>query len=336
MRQNSFDAIRIIAALSVMVSHAFQVTSGVVLDDPLYRLSGGQMTLGGLAVVAFFGLSGYLVMGSWERTPVPLAFARARALRVWPALIVVVLVTVLLIGPALTTSGTYWTDPQTWGYLQNLLFHQERTTQTLPGVFTTNPLPHVVNGPLWTLEFEVACYLCLLGFGALRLLTRESVAAAAIILALLAWTLRDTSPPWVFLPLAFTVGAALRAWRNVVPWTSTAALLSVLLVTAGLAFGALQFLASTVGVYALLHLGRGGALRGWGRWGDPSYGVYIWGMLIQQVIVSVGVGLTPGSNLLVSVPITLVLAYASWHVIERRALARKRSGRDAPTVLAGG
>lgn len=322
-RNNSFDAVRIIAALAVMASHAVQVTTGGTADV-VYRISGGQMTLGGLAVIAFFGLSGYLVMGSWDRTPDPLAFARARSLRIWPALIVVVLTATLLIGPALTTSPTYWTDPQTWGYLQNLLLHQSPTTQHLPGVFEYTPLPRVVNGPLWTLEFEVACYLGLLALGAARLLTRESVTALAVLLALLVWRVPSlATQPWVALPLPFVVGAALYLWRDAVPWRRAGALLSVLLLIAAAAGQNLALMASTAGVYALLFVGRGASLRDWGRWGDPSYGIYIWGMLVQQVIVALGVGLTTGPNLLVSVPVTLALAYASWHLIERRALTLK-------------
>ncbi|WP_102128593.1 acyltransferase family protein [Deinococcus planocerae] len=324
MRHNSFDALRLLAALAVMVSHAWQVTSGGVDTDPLYRLSDGQMTLGALAVTVFFGMSGYLVMGSWERRPDTAAFARARALRVWPALIVVVAATVVLIGPALSTDpGGYWASVQTWAYVQNLFLHQPPGGQRfLPGLFETNPLPRVVNGPLWTLEYEVGCYAALLALGVARLLTRESVTALAVVLGVIVWRVPGAhGQPWLYLPLAFATGAALHAWRTRVPWRRDLALAALLLVVAGTAGTGLRLLASTAGLYALLHLGRSAHLAGWGRWGDPSYGIYLWGMLVQQVVVALGYGLTPAANLLVSVPITAALACASWHLVERRALA---------------
>lgn len=325
VRQNSFDALRILAALAVMVSHAWQVTSGGVDTDPLVRLSDGQMTLGALAVTVFFGMSGYLVMGSWERRPDVSAFARARALRIWPALIVVVAVTVGLIGPALSAEFGYWSSPLTWAYGQNLLLHQPPGGQRfLPGVFETNPLPQVVNGPLWTLEYEVGCYAALLALGAARLLTRESVTALAVALAVIVWRVPGAQEqPWLYLPLAFSVGAALQAWNSRLTWRRDLALAALLVVVVGVAGEDLRLFASTFGLYAVLHVARSRWLSGWGRWGDPSYGVYLWGMLVQQIVVALGFGLTPAANLLFSLPVTVVLAYASWHFVERRALALK-------------
>lgn len=330
MRDNSFDALRILAALTVMVSHAGQVTSGGIDTDLLYRLSGGQMTLGALAVTMFFGMSGSLILASWERRPHAWAFTRARALRLWPALAVVVAVTVGLIGPALSTDPGYWSAPETWAYGQNLLFHQPPGGQRfLPGVFETNPLPRVVNGPLWTLEYEVGCYAALLALGAARLLTRESVTALAVVLAVIVWRVPGAQEqPWLYLPLAFAVGATLQAWEARLSWRRDLGLAALLLVIAGVTGAELRLLASTFGLYALLSVARSRRLSGWGRWGDPSYGIYLWGMLIQQVVVALGFGLTPAANLLLSVPVTVALAYASWHLVERRALALK----DQPTA----
>lgn len=203
-------------------------------------------------------------------------------------------------------------------------------------MFETNPLPRVVDGPLWTLEYEVGCYTAVLALGAARLLTRESVTALALALALIVWRVPGAQgQPWLYLPLAFATGAALHAWRTRVPWRRDLALAALLLVVAGTAGTGLRPLASTAGLYALLHLGRGWRLAGWGRWGDPSYGIYLWGMLVQQVVVSLGCGLTPASNLLISVPMTVVLAYTSWHLVERRALALKdRPALHLPSILA--
>lgn len=73
-----------------------------------------------------------------------------------------IFMTVFVIGPILTTVSIhdYFSDKITWGYLiKNLVM---KTQYSLPGVFEANPGGSGVNGSLWTLPYEIACYIVLL------------------------------------------------------------------------------------------------------------------------------------------------------------------------------
>src|SRR5262249_25252327 len=70
-----------------------------------------------------------------------------------------------------------------------------------------------------------------------------------------------------------------------------------------------------------------------GRWGDFSYGIYLYGFAVQQSVNALaGSPLTPLQNAMMSIPIAVVLAVFSWRLVERRALALKPK-RAAPRTV---
>ena len=111
-------------------------------------------------VPMFFALSGFLVAGSLERSKTLGVFLGLRALRIAPALVCEVLLSALILGPALTLLPLhdYFSDPQFYQYFLNIFgdIHYQ-----LPGLFLSNPLPQTVNGQLWTVPFELGCYIFL-------------------------------------------------------------------------------------------------------------------------------------------------------------------------------
>ncbi|PJI53805.1 acyltransferase [Methylobacterium radiotolerans] len=317
MHRNSFDALRALAAGGVIVSHAFQITSGTLDTEPLHRISRGQLTLGDLCVAAFMVISGYLVTGSWVRRPDAKRFLTARALRLLPALAVVVLALIAL-GGLLTTAAGYWTDPGTWSYLRNILLHAPQ--QALPGVFEGNPLP-LVNGSLWTLEYEVACYLILLVAG-LAGLARRWLALPALLALAVGFLFVDLLPQrlYVWLPACFLAGATLYLWQDRIRWSGWLALGGVALVILGTLFGGMHAAVVLGGAYALVYAGRSTALSAWGKQGDPSYGVYLWGWPVQQILMQAGVT-SPALNAALALAVAFALGFISWHLIEKPALA---------------
>ncbi|PRY69137.1 peptidoglycan/LPS O-acetylase OafA/YrhL [Glaciihabitans tibetensis] len=328
--RNSFDAIRLAAAMTVIVGHAFVLTGSgpapVVLGFPIHSL----------AVAVFFATSGYLIAGSWETRPGIVRFVRHRALRIFPALVAVVLITVFVIGPLFTTRdlATYVTSAQTWTYLQGMT---TLVQYELPGVFVGHPRA-VVNGSLWSLGVELVCYAAVilvgltpprarsLGYLALGLL------AATIFFVTAATTLfpgfADAAPAIVF----FAVGALLRiavpesAYRR-----RTAALaLSVWAIATALWPEAAIPFAWLALPYCVVTCGRvrTPASKTLARMGDVSYGTYLWGFLVQQIVIAI-LGPIP---LIVNIGIVLVgsvaLGWLSWILIERPALSIKnRSSR---------
>ncbi len=183
-RANNFDCMRFVAAALVVLGHSYWL-SGRAHSEPL-RAFTGHSDMADVAVNVFFVMSGYLIHASWRHSAGPLAFIGKRALRIFPALAVSVLFTVLVIGP-LTTElplAEYLSAPQTRAYLGNiaLLTHFQ-----LPGVFVHNPFPDTVNGSLWTLPYEAFMYLSLLALGMTGLLRRLSTVVPLVLLVVYFW-----------------------------------------------------------------------------------------------------------------------------------------------------
>lgn len=126
----------------------------------------------------FFALSGLLVAGSFERCKTIGLFIGLRAIRIYPALIVEVFLSALLLGPLLTeySWSKYFSDIQFWQYLLNVTGHIH---YLLPGVFLNNPIPDTVNGQLWTVPYELICYIFLIVAALAGVLNNRVVAVIA-------------------------------------------------------------------------------------------------------------------------------------------------------------
>jgi peptidoglycan/LPS O-acetylase OafA/YrhL len=330
-RANNLDALRFFAASLVIFSHAYPLTGHN--DEPLSRLSHGEVNLGSLAVAIFFILSGFLVTQSWERRRSVTAFACARMLRVFPALAVVTFGAVLL-GRSFTSlpPDAYWGANETWDYLRTVLLFPMKFQ--LPGVFERNPL-HAVNGALWTIPFEVACYGALLILGALGGLRREAFAFLVTLLLYVVFT--ENSAPltqrdrllgyelWDYLRLGtlFFVGSAAYLFRHHISLRLPYFLVAITICWIAVIFGAFFKVFAVFGAYAVLYVGYGAPpwLRNFGKYGDFSYGIYLTGFPVQQVFVATLPDHPPWFNFLVSWPIALALALLSWRFVERPSLS---------------
>jgi peptidoglycan/LPS O-acetylase OafA/YrhL len=330
---NNFDAIRLFAALMVLYAHSFLLTIEHDPTDILDRMSGGQTGYGDIAIGTFFVLSGFLIAASWMRRPDIAVFARNRVMRIMPALTAVVLASIFLIGPAVTTlsASEYFADNKTWRYLLNLVFLY--TNNRLPGVFTEIPHGDVVNGPLWTLTFEVICYGLLALIGAARKLTPCGCLAVIIACMALSIVIGDTvdSPTENFLRRLsvmgawFFGGAFLAVAGNRIPLNSGIALLSVAALALSMRVGGFAQIFVFAGPYLVLFAGLSwrGPLRHVSRVGDFSYGVYIWSWPVQQIALLHVSSNSPAAVLAISFPLSLALAFISWRYIEKPALRLK-------------
>jgi peptidoglycan/LPS O-acetylase OafA/YrhL len=149
-RQNNFDLLRVVDAVSVIFSHAFFLGENRLVTEPLMVLTSGQTLLGVAGVFVFFVISGFLVTMSWAETASLPHYLAKRALRIYPGLIACLLLSVFALGPTVSglPTGRYFAAPDTWRYVPwNLLLDADQNG--LPGVrFSAFDAGTVVNGPL--------------------------------------------------------------------------------------------------------------------------------------------------------------------------------------------
>ena len=158
---NNLDLVRIILATMVVWSHAFQMNFGGFEQEPMFKFL-KVSSPGTLAVSAFFFVSGLLVTNSLIKKKSISKFYISRFFRLFPALAILLLITVFVIGPIISTLPIteYFSNPQTWKYLVNNLYLN--VNYQIPGCFQNNIWPVDVNSSLWSLPFEVGCYIFLL------------------------------------------------------------------------------------------------------------------------------------------------------------------------------
>ena len=335
-RRNNFDALRFLAATSVILSHAVLLATGQQDDDPLMRLTHGQCVLGVAGVFVFFTISGYLVLQSWEQTRSLPRFTAKRALRIFPGLAACILVLTFGLGPVVTSLplAQYLGAYGTYDFLvANLLLLVEHNN--LPGVwFTGQNIGNVVDGPLWSLPVEVTMYAMLAVLGLLRAIRLPMLAALLAIGLVCLWF--DTTRYFDFIGSVgwmlgfFVAGMALyKLGPSALRWEGAVVALLVLVVTAraGLFLEAFPI----CGGYLVIYLALNPLIPviPAARFGDLSYGLYIYGWPVEQTVLFFRPGTGPVALFVIAFSITAVIAFLSWHLVEKRALRWKSRGRRA-------
>lgn len=337
-KDNNFNLLRILAALGVLVSHAYPIALGAGTPEPLSAILGG-VTLGTVSVMMFFSISGFFITRSFAGRRSVGQFFKARTLRLFPALVVVLLVTLFVAGMWLTTAaaGAFWAAAPKY-FLRNLTLFAP--LYDLPGVFVSNPYGQAINGSLWTLNYEVLCYLGVVLAGLAGLLTRPLWFAVALLGFAAAYgvnmthTLHPRIDNLLLLGLPFVIGMAFWVWRRVIPlsFPLAAAFLGLALLLRQTAIIepvlalALSYTTFVIG-YAKIPV-----IAGYQRMGDYSYGTYVYAFPAQQMLASFGV-VTPFANMALALPLTLLCAVLSWHLVEAPAMRLKlKSAQFTPAT----
>lgn len=349
---NSLGFIRLVLASVVIFDHAFPL--GGFGADPFFALSRGQASLGSIAVDGFFGISGYLIAKSAMSADI-LQFMWRRFLRIFPAYWVVLILTAFVVIPIVWVAqgqslATYFhvSGPGPVRFvLGNWTLHIG--TYGIYDVFAkTTPYGQLihssaVNGSIWTLIYEWNCYLLigvLLVFGVLK---RAKIVVPIItgflfIVQVVLFVSPTAIPqfiPWlsdqytIMLTLTFLLGSCVAIYSKQIPYSNGLGILCAVLFLYTFREGGFQEVGVPAGVYLVLYLGARlpRAVHRIGTTNDYSYGVYVYGFLVEQVLARVGLyklGYFPFA--IGTLVVSLGMAWLSWHIVEKRAMSLKAWG----------
>jgi peptidoglycan/LPS O-acetylase OafA/YrhL len=346
-RNNHFNLIRFVAAFVVLAAHSAIFVGVWPFWDPYAY--GFDLSSGGIAVDAFFVVSGFLVTGSLLNRRSLTSFVWARFLRIFPGLWVMLLLTVFGLGLAMTTlpAREFLTSPKMHEYLWRCATIVNGVRKYLPGVFETNRLDTAFNGSLWTLPLEWRMYEFLaIAWAVLALIPNyrpiafRLLAPLAAVASLLYVGFDELTHEKANLgtmhAYMFLAGSAILVLGDKIPVSVKAipillAVLTVSLVNYKLAF--ITYLVVMPFLILNMAYAPGRLLLRFNALGDYSYGVYIYAYPIQQTIMSFWPDLSPGAlTALASAP-TLVLAILSWRFVEKPALAHKEAFASATRWL---
>lgn len=337
---NNFTIVRLVLASAVIWTHSIWRVTGQSGVDQFSPWLG--VPVSHIAVDGFFFLSGLLVYASLDRRHQATSFLLARFARVWPGLAVAVTVTVVA-GLFITAAapGAYFRGATMQFLIQNLSLLSN--SYFLTGIMCGDQ-PCVINGSLWTISWEVRCYLLLALLAALGLASRRMmlwlVLPASLIFAVL-WRIpivqgwfSDVAPAgaiyfagmWERLWSMFALGIAAFLLRDHIrlSW-----MLLLLLAVVMLAVEQMQWdlpVRALFVAYGVLCFGmltaRGGSVSS--HWPDYSYGMYIYAFPLMMAVAVLLPGASAGLLALVTFAATLPCAALSWHVVEKPALDRVR------------
>ena len=336
-RTNNFNAMRLVASLMVIYGHM-----SAIMGQPQFMVMNQKVS--SIGVKIFFILSGYFITKSYLNDSNFLRYTVRRVFRIYPAFIAVVLFSVFVVGGAFTTltPKEYFTNPETYGYFNNLLMN---VRYSLPGVFTDYTYPAAVNGSLWSLPVEFSLYFILPLFivifkklkcikGGIFAVVLVSlgldlyVASSDIPLRFVVWG--SNLPDWITLITFFFIGSLLSfpEFKKIFNLQlSVALIISASLIS--LTYPQSELLLAIVLPYFVLSFGLAEKpiFGNWFSKNDYSYGLYLYGFVIQQVLYNYLKPYNLGLNLMTVICFAAIFicAFISWHLIEKPAgkLAKK-------------
>jgi peptidoglycan/LPS O-acetylase OafA/YrhL len=341
--------LRFAFAATVLLNHSF-ILGGFGSDDPLMFWSHGQISLASMAVDGFFVLSGYLITRSYMSSPSTVRYVWRRFIRIFPGFWVCLILTAAVFAPIVlihergTLSGADWLggDESPVSYVlgngllnmhQWMIWHLFSTVPLtqMQANFGVDPGANAFDRPLWTLRYEFECYLLVAAAGVLGMLRKLKI-ATVIWTALLAGylLLLALHPVQLHAPFSdyqrfrlwfmFALGALAYLYGRHIPMRWWYGLVATAVLVGTLAFGGYEVAGRIAFAYVCMWMSIYLPLRRFDARGDFSYGVYIYGWLVAQMLADYNVyklGLI--DFLAITAMISLALAFLSWHLVEAPA-----------------
>ena len=333
---NNFDFIKILFAWLVIVSHSY-VLLGNQGCDWLCEATHHYINFSYFGVKGFITISGYLIFKSLNRSPNLIDYLWKRVLRIYPALIIVLVLSVGLAYLIYQPTNNYFKfNKEAFDYILNnlSLYHNQ---WRIHGVFDTLPNT-AINGSLWTMGFEFFFYLMLLMIYPFRKypLVIQIILCLTIIilfigniyfideLRVVPFRLRVD---FIFeLGLFFMIGAFLGAidWKDIL-YKKQMAIIATIITVAILYFQPNPIWLCFTWPYLVIFIGQGSSkFSNWihANLEDPSYGIYLYAFPVQQSIIYF---FHPSVTILLwtSTLIAFGLGILSWKFVEKKTLQFK-------------
>lgn len=327
--ENNFNFIRILMAIFVLIAHGYALSLGP-LAQPLLETHG--TTYGKMAVDVFFSLSGYLIFNSLVRAKGGMFYFISRISRIYPALIFQTLILTIFIAPILSNLSfdIYFSDLRVFKYLvlnSTILLGLQ---DSLPGVFINNPFPESINGVLWTVMLEIRAYLIIwiVFVFVKKFRVNYRVALFFAFLFFFLMYVSNISQIQYRLYSLFFFGALLTQFNIISNGFRYISVFSFCLIVASFFFdNFLDFTFAFLQPFLIFRIAfsKIKILSFFNKIGDPSYGIYLYHFVIQQILVFLFGINTPWVLIFNSFIIALIIAYLSWFFIEKPILSNKKA-----------
>lgn len=326
-KRDNFLLLRIIAACMVIYGHSFALSLDTGAQDIFLKYNWGRYS-GDLAVSMFFVISGFMVSGSFLRRKDIIDYITARMLRIVPALFALLLVCSFIIGPLVTNLSVdeYYKHSDTYKYVIKNISFSSNMAWTLPEVFENHKM-NSMNGSLWTLPAEMRMYVLVAILGILGLLNYRIFCTLLFLSFLIASMINPQLFPlhsgWVKVAGYFCIGIMAQLYKDKID-VKLEILIALIFLTyiSRLTDSYFYLLAISVAYFCFWFAYRTPYLN-IEKYGDPSYGIYLWGWPIQQLTISMWPEITPSQNCFISLILAIIAGYISWNIIENPALNLK-------------
>jgi peptidoglycan/LPS O-acetylase OafA/YrhL len=333
--QNNYDFLRLFAAFSIIFYHSFSLLHQAG-SEPLMQLTKGRLNFSLIGLSIFFCISGFLIAKSAARSPGVVNYLWKRFLRIQPLLIVTCILTVFIcVFFSNLSAKDYFSNRHTWSYFRNIMpvFGLQFT---LPGVFVHNIAEHGVNGSLWTLILEERLYILMSIIFLLRKKYKSYIVLFIAVLNFFYLANRFffdgemvryfTSLPF-FYALLFLNSAALYFLKiNFSNSLFFFVSFSLVAFITGVLFPSLNFLyffSIPVLVNSVAQIK--GITNHAGKYGDFTYGIYVFSFPVQQMFIAAGVVKeNPFALFLYTIVIVFPMAVLSWNLVEKKCLKLKK------------
>ena len=336
--RNNLDFLRLAFALAVMFSHSYPLLTGDGDSEPLFALSRHHITLGGISVFSFFVISGMLITRSWLASSTAKSYLSKRIKRIFPAYIVAAIVSIAVVAPIVSFSPNH-------RYLVRLAAQAAvMDPPQSPWVFSRNAFAGQLDGSLWTIKYEFFCYLFVIAIAGMNLLRWRFGMLLLLGVSCVALFARRLSPHlnerylvfgdfswWCVFTREFLIGMNIYLWRDRIPLRAGLFFAAIIIAAGSFYVRPYELSESIFGVaeaYAVYFLAFSDWLpfHNFGRWGDFSYGTYLYAWVVQQLLIYYfHDSLSPLGLFATAAPLTLAIAFFSWNLVERPFLRTRRS-----------